>query len=303
MRTPIVCFWLLAGSLAGGLAARDQGEAEISSVLATVYNGYERTKLPDGTFQPERYAFGEGGVTGTITKDKSIDGLSFRKIARTIAPGLARQNYLSSQDPEKTDLLIMVYWGETSTDSRASAGFGIGAAPIPPPPPPPKIIVIGSRKVYIPNQEPRPGPQANLDQSAYDAVAGAQNRERDRENIKTAQLLGYDEALARASSRPEGRTYLDLVDELEDARYFVVLRAYDFRQMWKEKKPKLLWEARYSMRARGHLFDESLGAMTDLASRYFGQPSRGLVRKEVPFGDVKLGDPVFTEYRAQTDKK
>ena len=50
--------------------------------------------------------------------------------------------------------------------------------------------------------------------------------------------------LARASARPEGRQYLDLVDEVED-------------------------------------------------TRYFGQESKGLVRKEVPVGRVNLGVTIY----------
>ncbi len=294
---------LLAVLWVARLAARENGEAEITAVSATVYNGYERTKLPDGTFQPERYAFGAGGLAVAAGKDSSVDELPFRKIARMITPGLARQNYVSSQDPENTNLLIMVYWGATGTTDRATNGYALHAAPITPPRPPPKIIVVGSRKVYIPNTEPQAGPQNSPDQSAYDAVVGMQNLLRDRENFKTAQILGYDEDLERSSSQPAGRRYLDLVDELEDPRYFVVLKAYDFRQMWKEKKPKLLWEVRYSIRARGHLFDQSLDAMTGMAARYFGQASHGLVRKEVPLGDVKLAEPTFREYLAPAGNK
>ncbi len=303
MRTTVTYTLLLSVLWVAHLAAREAGEAEITTVSATIYNGYARTKLPDGTFQPERYVFGEGGLTGATDKDTSVDELPFLRIARTIAPGLARQNYVSSLEPEKTDLLIMVYWGATGTDDRATNGYALRAAPIAPPRPPPKIIVVGSRKVYIPNTEPQAGPQNSPDQSAYDAVAGVENRQRDRENFKTAQLLGYEEDLVRSSSQPAGRSYLDLVDELEDPRYFVVLKAYDFRLMWKEKKPKLLWEVRYSVRARGHLFNQSLGAMTGMADRYFGQASHGLVRKEVSMGDVKLSETNFREYLAPAEKK
>jgi hypothetical protein len=304
MRTTVSCVLLLSVLSVARLAARETGEAEITAVNATVYPGYARTRLTDGTFQPERYAFGEGGRAFAAGKDASVDEVPFLKIARMIAPGLARQNYVSSQDPEQTDLLIMVYWGATGTGERATNGYALRAAPITPPRPPPRIIVVGGRqRVYIPNTTPQPvGTQNSPDQSAYDAIAGAENRERDRENFKTAQLLGYDEDLALTATQPAGRRHLDLVDELEDARYFVILKAYDFRLMWKEKKPRLLWEVRYSIRSRGHLFDQSLAAMTGMAERYFGQASDGLVRKEVPLGDVKMADPDFKEYLAPAGK-
>ena len=33
--------------------------------------------------------------------------------------------------------------------------------------------------------------------------------------------------------------------------------------------------------------------MTEMACRYFGQASKGLVRKEVPVGEVRLGDTIY----------
>jgi len=287
---------LLTGAV-GPVALRGADDSsEITAVFATVTNGYQRTKLPDGTFKPETYAFGEGGFTGIPLGDKSVDGNSFMQVARTVAPSLNRAGYVSSNDPAKTDLLVMVYWGTTGADARTSGGYNVGAAPIPPPPPPPPVIVAGNGQVIVVTTPPPPTqPTSSPEQNAFDAVAGAQNRQRDRDNVRNAQMLGYDEELGRASARPESRRYLDLVDEVEDTRYFIVLRAYDFQLMWKEKKRKALWEVRYSIRAHGHLFGDALIAMTDMASRYFGQDSKGLVRREVPVGRVEMGELIFKE--------
>lgn len=38
--------------------------------------------------------------------------------------------------------------------------------------------------------------------------------------------------------------------ELNEERYFVILMAYDYQHMRREKKPKLLWVTRLSLRAR-----------------------------------------------------
>ena len=66
--------------------------------------------------------------------------------------------------------------------------------------------------------------------------------------------------------------------------------AYDFQLTWKQKKHKLLWETRFSIRQRHNDFDKVLAPMTQYASRYFGQDSHGLVRKPLPEGQVKLGE-------------
>jgi hypothetical protein len=81
-----------------------------------------------------------------------------------------------------------------------------------------------------------------------------------------------------------------LIDDVEDDRYFVVLMAYDFQLLWKEKKHKLLWETRFSIRQRRNAFDQQLAAMAQYASRYFGQDSHGLIRQPIPEGQVILGE-------------
>ena len=291
----------LAASAAPVLAADDN--SEITAVFASAQNDYRRVKRPDGSFQTETYAFGEGGFTGIPLGDESVGTNSFMQIARVVAPALARNGYESSRDPEKTDLLIMVYWGTTGADSRNSGGYTIGPAAIPPPPPPPPVVVAGNGQVIVVSTPPPPVQAASSpEQSAFDAMAGAQNRQRDRENARNAQMLGYDDELYRASARPESRRYLDLVDEVEDMRYFVVLRAYDFQLLWKRKERKALWEVRYSIRARNHLFGDALVAMTGMAARYFGQDSKGLIRGNVPVGRVSFGDTIFSDY-SEPNKK
>ena len=81
-----------------------------------------------------------------------------------------------------------------------------------------------------------------------------------------------------------------MIEELEHDRYFVVLMAYDFQAMWKQKQHKLLWETRMSVQQRGVEFDKQLYAMVKNASPYFGQETHGLIRKDMPLGRVNIGD-------------
>jgi TonB family protein len=93
-------------------------------VSAHAYQGYSRTSLPDGSFQPETYAFGNGGKWETAMVDPTIDHLSFDDIAQTIAGPLKDQNYLPAGEPDKTNLLIVLYWGTTSGSAEAP-GFSM----------------------------------------------------------------------------------------------------------------------------------------------------------------------------------
>jgi hypothetical protein len=95
--------------------------AKDTSVKAGVYNGYERVKGPDGKFGPETIAFHEGGLYDeNLTRDPSIESITCEEIAKSIAPALAGQGYIAATDVEKTDLLLMVYWGTTATDKNSA---------------------------------------------------------------------------------------------------------------------------------------------------------------------------------------
>jgi len=110
-------------------------------------------------------------------------------------------------------------------------------------------------------------------------------------------MLGYDSDALIGTDFGDNRrgTALefhqdDLVKEIEDNRYFVVLMAYDFQLMWKHKEHKLLWETRFSIDERHNEFSKALPVMAMYASRYFGQDSKGLLRTQVPAGRVEIGN-------------
>ena len=105
-------------------------------------------------------------------------------------------------------------------------------------------------------------------------------------------MLGFDAELAPAD-QVRGTALdvrrQDLINELEEHRYFVVLMAYDFPELWKHKKHKLLWEVRFSIREKNNDISKVLPAMAASASRYFGENSGKLVRAELPDGHVEVG--------------
>ena len=102
-----ICTRVLAEDSAPGLNG-------IEAVSSKVAPDYVRAKTPDGSFQPELYAFGPGGNWGGEIKDLTIEKLTFLDVAHVIARPLAIQKYLPGNDPAKTRLLILVYWGTTA---------------------------------------------------------------------------------------------------------------------------------------------------------------------------------------------
>jgi len=268
-------FWSL-----GVLPATAAEDEILTVVFSMAHNGYVRTKLPDGTFKPETYAFGEGGYASGLMRDDSIDHFPFTKLAGILAPYLARQNYVPTQSPEGTDLLVMVHWGTT--------------------------IPYGGYQTALDDLQAASRPSAEGgpmgDTTSAFMMLNLHNWLRDKANAHNAALLGYLPEINRIGSAqpflglaPRTTYYSDLVSDLEEDRYYVILAAYDFRLAWKQKQLKLLWVTRVSIRAHGNRFDQQLETMVASASRYFGEDSRFLIRRRVPEGKVKIGEPKVIE--------
>jgi hypothetical protein len=284
----------------------------VTAVSSKVCDDYVRRKMPDGSFAPEAYAFGKGGVYGGSMRDETLDGVSFIDVAHVIAPALAGQNFVPASDPGKTRLLIMVYWGLTSAPdpvSGSAAYANLGSAQN-------ALSDSASMSNAISNNLPttRYVGFHSLASGSSGSTSGAtdeqlaaysealtmihlMNVERDRNNFSNALMLGYDSAGLVGTEHGNyvrgtafGLKQADLVAEIEECRYFVVLLAYDFQLLLKQKKHKLLWEARFSVSERNNQFDKALPVMAKFASQYFGQPSNGLVRTRVPEGRVEIGE-------------
>jgi hypothetical protein len=298
------------------LAVRADSDSTAVAISARASADYTRPQLPNGSFQPETFAFGKGGVWAGAAKDPTIDKVDFLQVARTIAIPLAHQSYVSSKDPKATKLLIMVYWGTThapenainsvasqnlqlATNAALSANHAEIARFNPSDACAPLQVASSGTSYAI-----RSPDQIDPDNAMTGAMAAvtAENHTRELADARNASMLGYDAAWDQAvayKGTPLEFRRKELVDELEQDRYFVVLMAYDFQMMWKDKKPKLLWEARYSIRDRGNDFEKQLAGMTEEASKYFGQNSGGLIRKELPVGRVDIGEQRILAYGSQ----
>ena len=282
--------------LAGAASGDDEGV--VTAVSSQASTDYVRERAPDGSFRPETYTFGEGGYLSGAARDDSIDKLTFLDLAKILAPPLAAEAYVpeAEKDPNKTKLLVLVYWGKTNGTESASNSVAYqnlqsSQAGPPPPPPPPAgnnhVAPGGAQTAAVIQAE-----SENALTGAYAAVA-AENHLRDDADTRNAALLGYGSELIATSGlemTAMRNRRQDLIAEIEENRYLVILMAYDFQELWKHKTHKLLWITRLSVRERGTDFTKVLPAMVQYGSQYFGQDSHGLLRKALPKGRVDVGE-------------
>jgi hypothetical protein len=271
---------------------------------------YVRTRLANGSLQQETFAFAKGGVWSGAEAG-TADMLDFMKVARAIAGPLASQSYVSARDPSTTRLMIMVYWGTTRTPEHSSSSTAsqvlqdASAAALAANHPqgahfndmdscaPAQLSQASTTSYAI--RDPSQIDADNAMTSAL-AMAAAEDHQRNQLDAKNANMLGYDSSLVESASyagTPLEVRRRDLLDELEARRYFVVLMAYDFQMIWKQKKAKLLWETRFSISEQGNDFSKELEAMAATAASYFGRNTGTLVHKTMPEGHVEVG-PIRT---------
>jgi hypothetical protein len=284
----LVAAWLLTvcGAMADGQPAAGPGPVGavgITAVSSRVSKDYVRTRLPDGSFQAEEYAFGDGGLVSGALRDPSIDKLKFLDIARVVARALSAQNYRPTRDLNTEKLLIVLYWGTTivpSTFSGSVAAQNYQDAM--------RTVIESHLNVQ----------KAYMLEAAAEIPLNMESAQRNQIDIRNSLLLGYDSDAVTGASYGANAGQIgvvgahndELLAELEDARFFVVLLAYDFQVFRKEGKHKLLWETRFSIDELKNDFDKALPTMVQYASIYFGQDSHGLLRRQIPDGQVRLGE-------------
>ena len=309
----------LAGLGMAVLGAAWAAEETVATALyARVGNGYQREKAKDGSFKPEYYALSNGGRIYGTSSDSTVDRVTYPQVAEIATRLLAQQNYHYAQSKEQAKLLLVLQWGSTLAFNRINSDQS--------------ATLAGSAFADLQNALLAAG----LDKNAVGAIRGsgdvyqtkasnsvdavtaierfeaamirlfADNQARDRFNEHNARVLGYMDDLADSNDIRRwaggGDRYNDLIGDVEESRYYIVISAYDFPGLLKNGKQKLLWQTRVSVRTPGNRFDDSLIPMLKSASKYFGQDSGKLVRGEEAKGTVELGDLKFLGEAKEPEK-
>ncbi len=268
---------------------------DVEAVASKVGKDYVRKQLSDGTFQPETYVFGKGDNWGARV-DPTIDKVDFMDVARIMAAALAKKGYLPAGDPKAADELIMISWGTTEAPEHATQSNTHNLAQEANERRDRALLMLKDANIKRPSEaKAAQAMLAEADAALLSATIGiqAENQRREDTDMKTAALLGYDSWWVATNGAmdgsPMGRRKHDMLGELEEDRYFVVLVALDYKALVAKKKSTLLWEARFSIREHGTAFDKRLEGMVAKASEYFGRDSGGLQHVDVPPGRVIVG--------------
>ena len=282
----------------------------VTAVFSHTYNGYQRPRAADGTFQREYYALANGSFLPGAAADASIDKVKFSQIAGLTAQFLALRNYHLAPDAKQARFLLVITWGKTipfndgvyraNVDSffdsanlynrlRGSTGQatpGVPAGGVSAPRATGTDGLPSAEKMVL---------QAAMDEFISQTVQMKMfNDMRRKADERNAQVLGYvDEINQRegpARFAGGGSSFDDLIDDIENERYFFVISAYDFPTAVKSGERKLLWATRVSVQAQGNKFNETAAYMLAKASKYFGQDSGRLIRQFDREGKVTLGE-------------
>ncbi len=292
----VALFVGVAGMLASAFA---DAAKPVVAVFSQTKNGYQRTLQADNTFKPETYAFADGGRLPGAFTDASIDNLKFRQVAGVVAAELRKQNYLPTTDTKTANLLIFVSFGTTigvDENDYQQSMTGMGSAMSATARSPQGLGTSGLVNTQAISDDLTGfwGVDGVLDQVAMS------NEARMWADRRNAGILGYQKAWDQTNvMRPYLATARDILTEIEESRYFVVLQAYDFQELRLHKQKKLLWETRYSIRRHGARFDEQLIDMTRYASQFCGQNVDRLIRRHLPEGHVEMGTPTVVPTSAK----
>jgi len=256
-----------------------------TAVFARVSKEYQRKRLPDGSLKPEFYAIGNGGVVAGTMRDKTAERVTFADIVRLTMPLLAQQGYRYAQLAQEADLMLVLHWGNTLQYNDVNYRQS--------------LVPAGQAVAELQRLKNAGSAGAELDQanSQLEQALMSVEMERLMRNqyvAPNARLLGYIDDINGYNDIRRlvglGTRYDDLMADVEEPRYYVIISAYDFQELVQHGKQKLQWVTRVSVRTPGNSFDDSVTAMLKNASPYFGRESGKLIRGEELRGRVELGE-------------
>ena len=244
----------------------------------------ERAQNPNKKIQT--YQFFEGNHFKGKSRDKGVEEMSFNDLIIDLAQHLVKQDFYPASKLGEGDLLIVVHYGATDFEED-------------------QMELMGIESLEDISTTPREG-MAIGSVEAYDlmdalnSALGMQhtiNSGNSMTRAEKAQILGLDDIYDKPSHMTSDYEYEQMMRE---ARYFVVLMAYDY-QLRRKGESKLLWSTRYNIRSAGQSYEAAITQMNAVGSDYFGKKFDRLTRKRlddkssVEIGDIEVIENVSSD--------
>ena len=259
-------------------------------VSATAAPEYTLHKYGDSQTKRESYVVMQGHYFEGEIADKSVDRIPFRRITEIFAPELAMRQYWPVKNIKDADLLIVVHWGTTAPPVSALEMAAETSMELP--------YTLGNA---VKGTEEKP----SLLSGYYRALRFvALERETDSMSNQAAhqrisQLLGYTRTLNDPKANSAATD--TLTNDVGQARYFIILKAYDLHASTPAARSRAVWTLHLNMSSPGNNFGTALDYMAKMAVNYFGRSSDGVESiKPSHDGKVEIGPTKVIEMPVST---
>lgn len=232
----------------------------------------ERRMASDEGPIPMSYHFFQGEFHGGYIKDKSLEQFPLQEIVETLANDMEAQNFFPADAQGEGDLLIAIHWGTTAVEEDLSELFP---------------------------EDTSGGDSGFEGDSSIDGDSGYDNSPNAGSAIfglnmgsvrRNAVLTGIDKALYDDSITPwEER---DLRELLKEERYFIILVAYDWQKILKEKEKDVLFITRFSLPSIGTNFAKAVPSLSRAAIPHIGTNLDDLdkTKTQLGWGKATVGE-------------
>ena len=282
--------------LLGFLALNSLQAANFVAVKAWASEEYLKERARDPSNRIQTYQFMEGRRYMGKSSDKGLQEMTFMDLVTDLAQHLAKQDFYPHSVMGEGDLLLVVNYGVTDFEEDMMEILGITS----------EESVLGQDVSQVDVASASAADVTAL-LDVIDTIAGVSslNDGLNSGNSMTGEekriMLGIDDIPDRPDHLSTNYEYEEM---LKEARYFVVLLAYDYQLLTKTGEKKLLWTTRYNIRSAGQSYQAAVKDMNLVAGDYFGKNFKKLTRKRldddsrVEIGEIEVIEEEAPESRS-----
>lgn len=286
----------MLGALAMLATVRAEKLVTVRSVVDPAYAARRAATRPPPT---ETFVVARGQYFNAIPMDSYLERIDFTTIAARLAMDMKPQGFLPAKNFAVADLVLVIHWGVTlanesngneflaSGDLLRDAADELAGAH--------ERVDDMSLRGKVDTISEVSHAEQNLRQQA--TMLSAATRSVPGRGASNAQLLGFENAMYDEDQKPFTSSLGDTLRLMvNEERYFVIVMAYDAREL-REGKKRRVWTTRASIRAAGVNFAIALDRLSSTAASYHAVPQSGLVLETSTDRPVKEGTVTIGEIK------